>query len=61
LAAGNLDGLDDRIQHYELNIFVNPVASGRDMRIFKDRTALRLTGSTAYSSGVVVNTYQPVR
>src|ERR1041384_5030664 len=45
----------------ELNIFVNPVAIGRGMRIFKDRKALRLTGSTAYSSGVVNNTYQPVR
>jgi dihydrofolate reductase len=45
----------------ELNIFVNPVVIGRGMRIFKDRKALRLTGSTAYSSGVVVNTYQPVR
>src|SRR6266704_7015116 len=45
----------------ELNIFVNPVAIGRGMRIFKDWKALRLTGSTAYSSGVVINTYQPVR
>jgi dihydrofolate reductase len=44
----------------ELNIFVNPVAIGRGMRIFQDRKALRLTGSTAYSSGVVINTYQPV-
>ena len=45
----------------ELNIFVNPVAigGGRGMRIFKDRTALRLTSSTPYSSGIVVNTYQP--
>ncbi len=45
----------------ELNIFVNPVAIGRGMRIFKDRKALRLTGSTAYPSGAVINTYQPVR
>jgi len=43
----------------EFNIFVNPVAIGRGMRIFKDRKALRLASSTAYSSGVVVNTYQP--
>lgn len=41
----------------ELNIFVNPVAIGRGMTIFKGRKALRLTGSTAYSSGIVVNTY----
>jgi len=45
----------------ELNIFVNPVVIGRGMRFFKDQKALRLTGSTAYSSGVVINTYQPVR
>jgi dihydrofolate reductase len=45
----------------ELNIFVNPVAIGRGMRIFKERKALRLASSTPYSSGVVVNTYQLVR
>ena len=44
----------------ELNIFVNPVAIGRGMRIFNDRKALRVVSSTAYSSGVIVNTYQPV-
>jgi len=45
----------------EFNIFVNPVAIGRGMRIFKHRKALRVISSTAYSSGVVINTYQPVR
>jgi len=45
----------------EFNIFVNPVAIGRGMRIFKDRNALRLIGATAYPSGVVIKTYQPVR
>jgi dihydrofolate reductase len=45
----------------ELNIFVNPVAIGRGLRIFKGRKALRSTGSTTYPSGVVINTYQPVR
>ena len=45
----------------EFNIFVNPVAIGRGMRIFKERKALRLIASTAYPSGIVVNTYQPVR
>src|SRR4029077_4821770 len=44
----------------ELNVFVNPVAIGRGMRIFKDRKALRLTGSQQYPSGIVINTYQPV-
>ena len=45
----------------EFNIFVNPVTIGRGMRIFNDRKALRPIGSTAYPSGVVINTYQPVR
>src|SRR6266481_6508836 len=45
----------------ELNIFVNPVAIGRGLRIFKDRKSLRLTGSKAYASGIVMNTYEPVR
>src|SRR6266481_6947914 len=45
----------------EFNVFVNPVTIGRGMRIFKDRKALRVISSTAYSSGVVVNTYHPVR
>jgi dihydrofolate reductase len=44
----------------ELNIFVNPIAIGRGMRIFSDRKPLRVVSSTAYSSGVIVNTYQPV-
>jgi dihydrofolate reductase len=41
----------------ELNIFVNPVAIGRGMGIFKDRKNLKLTQSTAYPCGVVVHTY----
>lgn len=45
----------------ELNIFVNPVAIGRGMGIFKDWKKLRLIQSTAYASGIVVNTYGPVR
>src|SRR5438094_5027155 len=45
----------------ELNIFVNPVAIGRGMRSFKDRKALRSVGCAAYPSGVVGDTYQPVR
>jgi dihydrofolate reductase len=44
----------------EFNIFVNPVTIGRGMRIFKDRKPLGVISSTAYPSGVVVNTYQPV-
>ena len=45
----------------ELNIFVNPVAIGRGMGIFKNRQNLRLSQSTAYPCGVVIHTYTPER
>ena len=41
----------------ELHFFVNPVAIGRGMQIFKGRKPLKLATSTAYPSGIVVNTY----
>jgi dihydrofolate reductase len=41
----------------ELNLFVNPVAIGKGMRIFAARRPLKLTSSTAYPCGIVVNTY----
>ena len=41
----------------ELNLFVNPVAIGGGMRIFKGKKPLKLTASTAYPSGIVVNSY----
>jgi dihydrofolate reductase len=43
----------------ELNLFVNPIAIGDGMRIFKGRSPLKLAGSKAYSSGIVVHTYKP--
>jgi dihydrofolate reductase len=43
----------------ELNLFVNPVAIGKGMRIFSARRPLKLTASTAYPCGIVVNTYAP--
>lgn len=41
----------------EFNLFVNPVAIGHGLRIFKGRKPLQLRTSTAYPCGVVVNTY----
>ena len=41
----------------ELNLFVNPVAIGKGMRIFAARRPLKVTSSTAYPCGIVVNTY----
>jgi dihydrofolate reductase len=43
----------------ELHLFVNPVAIGEGMRVFQRETRLTLVGSTAYPSGVVVNSYEP--
>ena len=43
----------------ELNFFVNPVAIGNGMRIFKDRRSMMRTDSVAYPCGIVVNTYNP--
>ena len=42
----------------ELNLFVNPVAIGSGMRVFKGKAPLKLAGSTAYPCGIVVNRYQ---
>ena len=43
----------------EMNFFVNPIAIGSGMRIFKAKTPLKLAASTAYPSGIVVNSYLP--
>lgn len=43
----------------ELNFFVNPVAIGNGMRIFRDRRPMKLAASVAYPCGIVVNSYQP--
>jgi dihydrofolate reductase len=44
----------------ELNLFVNPVAIGNGMQIFKDRRPMKLTASVAYPCGIVVNSYAAV-
>ena len=43
----------------EMNLFVNPVAIGNGMRVFKGQKPLKLASSAAYPCGIVVNTYQP--
>jgi dihydrofolate reductase len=43
----------------EFNFFVNPVAIGSGMQVFKGRKPLHLISSVAYKSGVVVNSYRP--
>jgi dihydrofolate reductase len=43
----------------ELNFFVNPVAIGDGMRVFKDRRPMKLTASLTYPCGIVVNSYKP--
>jgi len=43
----------------EMNFFVNPVAIGTGMKVFKGKTPLKLAASTAYPCGIVVNSYLP--
>jgi dihydrofolate reductase len=43
----------------ELHLFVNPVAIGTGLEIFKGRTPVSLVSSTAYPCGIVVSTYRP--
>jgi dihydrofolate reductase len=43
----------------EMHLFVNPVAIGNGMRVFKGRTPLKLAASAAYPCGIVVNSYLP--
>lgn len=42
----------------EMNLFVNPVAIGNGMRVFREKTPLKLATSTAYPCGIVVNSYR---
>jgi dihydrofolate reductase len=41
----------------ELHFFVNPVAIGEGLRIFKDRKPLKLRACTTHTNGVVVTSY----
>jgi dihydrofolate reductase len=43
----------------EFHFFVNPVAIGSGLQVFKSRKPLHLTSSVAHNSGVVVNSYRP--
>jgi len=43
----------------DLHFFVNPVALGDGLRVFRSRTALQPTATVAYPSGVVVHSYVP--
>lgn len=43
----------------EVNLFINPVAIGNGLKIFFDRKPFTLINSTAYATGIVVNTFKP--
>ena len=43
----------------ELHLFVHPVAIGKGLQVFRAPTPLKLTTSTSYTCGIVVNTYEP--
>ncbi|MCW3123730.1 MAG: hypothetical protein JWQ38_3222 [Flavipsychrobacter sp.] len=45
----------------DLYIYINPVAIGNGLSIFKARKDMKLVGATAYECGIVVHHYQPVK
>lgn len=45
----------------ELYLFINPVAIGEGLSIFKNRKRLQLSSSTAYKNGIIVNKYVPAK
>jgi dihydrofolate reductase len=62
IVYGGATFVSSLIQHGlidEMNLFVNPVAIGSGMQVFKGKTPLKLAASTAYPSGIVVNSYLP--
>jgi dihydrofolate reductase len=62
LVYGGATFVSSLIEHRlidELNLFVNPVAIGQGMQVFKQKLPLKLTGSTAHACGIVVNSYSP--
>jgi dihydrofolate reductase len=59
--AGFVSSLLDNNLIDELNLFINPVAIGEGLSIFKTRKPLQLANSTAYKNGIVVNKYIPVK
>ncbi|HET6225078.1 MAG TPA: dihydrofolate reductase family protein [Bacteroidia bacterium] len=42
----------------ELNLFINPTAIGKGLKIFTDRFNFKLLNSTSYPNGIVVNQYK---
>jgi dihydrofolate reductase len=45
----------------ELNLFINPTAIGNGLRIFPDRTDLKLERSKTFDCGIVVLTYSHLK
>ena len=57
--AGFVSSLIENRLIDELNLFINPIAIGKGMQIFSQRTPLTFIKSVPYSGGIVVNTYKP--
>jgi len=67
LVAGSADLVHTLMQHDlvdEYKLMVHPVLVGEGKRLFKDgidKLVLKLVGTKAFSSGIVILTYQPAR
>ena len=44
----------------EFNLFINPIAIGKGLKIFNDRFKLNLVNSTAFTNGIILNQYKPL-
>jgi dihydrofolate reductase len=57
--AGFVSSLIENRLIDELHLFINPVAIGKGLQIFSQRTPLSLIKSVAYGGGKVISTYKP--
>ncbi len=64
LVYGGANFVSSLIEHGlidELNLFIHPVAISEGLRIFSGRTKLKLINSQLHDSGIVINTYVPIK
>lgn len=53
--ASFVSSLIDNNLIYDLHLFINPIAIGEGLSIFKNRRPLQLAGLVSYKNGIVIN------
>lgn len=64
IVYGGADFVSSLINHNlidEYYLFVNPVAIGQGLSIFKEQTVLELADTTIFTNGKILNKYLPVK